>query len=64
MEGMAEENNKYIDNAGVKQLELVTLEFKNSVYSKVFILEKGSLVSLLICLPIDILLSGEICTGR
>lgn len=40
----AEENNKYIDNAGVKQLELVTLEFKNSVYSKVFILEKGSLV--------------------
>ena len=39
----AEENNKYIDNA-VKQLELVTLEFKNSVYSKVFILEKGSLV--------------------
>lgn len=40
----AEENNKYIDNTGVKQLELVTLEFKNSVYSKVFILEKGSLV--------------------
>ena len=40
----AEENNKYIDNAGVKQLELVTVEVKNSVYSKVFILEKGSLV--------------------
>ena len=40
----AEETNKYIDNAGVKQLELVPLELKNSVYSKVFILEKGSLV--------------------
>lgn len=40
----AEENNKYIDNDGVKQLELTTLEFKNRTYSKVFVLEKGSVI--------------------
>lgn len=40
----AEENNKYIDNDGVKQLELTTLEFNNCTYSKVFILEKGSVI--------------------
>lgn len=40
----AETNNKLIDNNGKKQLELVTLEFKNSIYSKVYIIEKGSLI--------------------
>lgn len=40
----AEENKKYIDNDGVKQLELTTLEFNNCTYSKVFILEKGSVI--------------------
>lgn len=40
----AEENNKYIDNDGVKQLELTTLEFNNCTYSKVFILEKGAVI--------------------
>lgn len=40
----AEENNKYIENDGKKQLELTTLEFKNTVFPKVFLLEKGSLI--------------------
>ena len=34
----AEQNNKYIENEGRKQLELTTLEFKNSVFPKVFLL--------------------------
>lgn len=40
----AEQNNKCIEDDGKKQLELTTLEFANSVYPKVFLLEKGSLI--------------------
>ena len=48
----AEQNNKYIENEGRKQLELTTLEFKNSVFSKVFLLEKGSLINGAICIEL------------
>ena len=47
----AEQNNKYIENEGRKQLELTTLEFKNSVFPKVFILEKGSLIKFIDLAP-------------
>lgn len=40
----AEENGKYIEDNGVKKLELSTLEFSHSKYSKVYILERGSLI--------------------
>lgn len=40
----AEQNDKYIENDGQKQLELTTLEFNNSIYTRVFLLEKGSLI--------------------
>jgi len=47
----AENNNKYVDNNGVKQLELSTLEFKNSKYSNVYLLEKGSIIKFLDLTP-------------
>lgn len=47
----AEQNNKYIENDGKKQLELTTLEFKNSVFPKVFLLEKGSLIKFIDLAP-------------
>ena len=47
----AEQNNKYIENEGRKQLELTTLKFKNSVFPKVFILEKGSLIKFIDLAP-------------
>lgn len=47
----AETNNKYIDNNGVKQLELSTLEFNNSKYTNVYLLEKGSIIKFLDLTP-------------
>lgn len=47
----AEQNNKYIENDGKKQLELTTLEFESSVYPKVFLLEKGSLIKFIDLVP-------------
>lgn len=47
----AETNNKYEDNNGVKQLELSTLEFNNSKYSNVYLLEKGSIIKFLDLTP-------------
>ena len=47
----AEQNNKYIENDGRQQLELTTLEFKNSVFTKVFLLEKGSILKFLDLTP-------------
>ena len=47
----AEQNNKYTENDGKKQLELTTLEFKNSVFPKVFLLEKGSLIKFIDLAP-------------
>ena len=47
----AEENNKYVDNNGVRQIELSTLEFKNSKYSNVYLLEKGSIIKFLDLTP-------------
>lgn len=47
----AEKNNKYEDNNGVKQLELSTLEFNNSKYSNVYLLEKGSIIKFLDLTP-------------
>ncbi len=44
-------NNKFIDNSGSKQLELSTLEFSNIKYSKVFLLEKGSIIKFLDLTP-------------
>lgn len=40
----ATENSKWIVKEGKRYLELYTLEFGSSVYSKVFLLEKGSLL--------------------
>lgn len=47
----AEQDNKYIEDEGKKQLELATLKFKNSVYSKVYLLEKGSLIKFIDLTP-------------
>lgn len=47
----AETNNKYVDNNGVKLLELSTLEFNNSKYSNVYLLEKGSIIKFLDLTP-------------
>ena len=47
----AETNNKYEDNNGVKQLELSTLEFNNSKYPNVYLLEKGSIIKFLDLTP-------------
>ena len=47
----AETNNKYVDNNGVKQLELSTLEFNNCKYSNVYLLEKGSVIKFLDLTP-------------
>lgn len=47
----AEQNNRYIENDGKKQLELTTLEFNNSVFPKVFLLEKGSLIKFIDLAP-------------
>lgn len=47
-----EQNNKYIiGNDGKKQLELTTLEFKNSVFPKILLLEKGSLIKFIDLAP-------------
>ena len=47
----AEQNNKYIENGGQKLLELATLEFRNVVYPKVYLLEKGSLIKFIDLAP-------------
>lgn len=47
----AEKNKKYKSNNATKQLELCTLEFKNSKYSNVYILEKGSTIKFLDLTP-------------
>lgn len=47
----AEVNNKYVDNNGVKQLELSTLEFNNSKFPNVYLLEKGSIIKFLDLTP-------------
>lgn len=40
----AEKNNKCLDSSNGKVLELSSLEFEHSRYSRVFLLEKGSLI--------------------
>lgn len=47
----AEANNKYVEDDGVKKLELSTLKFNNSEYSNVFLLEKGSIIKFLDLTP-------------
>ena len=47
----AEKNNKYITNGGIKQLELVTLQFPNTTYKDVFLLEKGSILKFIDVVP-------------
>ena len=47
----AEQNKKYIENDGQKLLELTTLEFRNTVYPKVYLLEKGSLIKFIDLAP-------------
>lgn len=47
----AERNKKYIENDGQKLLELTTLEFRNVVYPKVYLLEKGSLIKFIDLTP-------------
>lgn len=43
----AEQNDKYVKSTSGKSLELTTLEFKNSTFHRVFLLEKGSLIKFL-----------------
>lgn len=45
------ENNKCIEKEGKRFLELHTLEFNSCVYSKVFLLEKGSLLKFIDITP-------------
>lgn len=47
----ASENRKFIERDGKKYLEFHTLEFKNCIYSKVFLLEKGSLLKFIDLTP-------------
>lgn len=47
----AEANSKYIEDGEVKKLELSTLKFKNSQYSNVFLLERGSIIKFLDLTP-------------
>ncbi len=47
----AVQNNKFIEHAGVKQLELSTLKFNDIEYSNVFLLERGSMIKFLDLLP-------------
>lgn len=47
----AEQNNKYIANDGQKLLEFTTLKFRNVVYPKVYLLEKGSLIKFIDLTP-------------
>lgn len=47
----AETNNKFVENNGVKQLELSTLEFDHCKYSNVYMLEKGSIIKFLDLTP-------------
>ena len=47
----AEQNKKYVEDDGQKLLELATLEFRNIVYSKVYVLEKGSLIKFIDLAP-------------
>lgn len=45
------ENNKYIEKDGKRFLELQTLEFNSCIYSRVFLLEKGSLLKFIDIIP-------------
>ena len=47
----AEENNRYKEEAGCKQLELSTLEFNGCTYTDVFLLERGSMIKFLDLTP-------------
>lgn len=47
----AEENGKYQEIDGIRQLELSTLEFDNSRYSNVYLLERGSIITFLDLAP-------------
>ncbi len=47
----AEQNKKYVEDDGQKLLELTTLEFRNIVYSKVYLLEKGSFIKFIDLAP-------------
>lgn len=47
----AEQNKKFVENDGQKVLELTTLEFRNIVYPKVYLLEKGSLIKFIDLTP-------------
>ena len=47
----ATENSKWIVKEGKRYLELYTLEFGSCVYSKVFLLEKGSLLKFIDVTP-------------
>lgn len=44
-------NNKYVEDNGVKQLELSTLKFQNTVYNNVYLLEKGSIIKFIDLTP-------------
>lgn len=41
------ENGRYVDDNGIKQIEMAKLEFQNCSYSGVYLLEKGSLIKFL-----------------
>lgn len=47
----AEQNKKFVENDGQKLLKLTTLEFRNVVYPKVYLLEKGSLIKFIDLTP-------------
>lgn len=47
----AEQNKKFVEKDGQKLLELTTLEFRNVVYPKVYLLEKGSLIKFIDLTP-------------
>lgn len=47
----AEENNKYITKGGIRQLELATLQFPNTTYKDVYLLEKGSILKFIDVVP-------------
>lgn len=47
----AETNHKYVEENGAKLLELSTLDFNNSRYANVYLLEKGSIIKFLDLTP-------------
>lgn len=47
----AEQNDKVINNNGKKHIELTTLEFENSVFPLVYLLERGSMIKFLDVTP-------------